>query len=210
MKRKVVGIVIVLAICAVVFRSPPGCGRWKSSVGYETCTACQSTRATHLPSGTVEICYKAPGFDSCVHTWRTGVSTVVETLVADGQVVLVNKGSTHGAFILRNQAVYRDPSLEEVEYEWWYRTDGKGTFRRTESRDYRHGSGRDSHIQFGPFAIMWSSKSVGKGRIYYEHFAGDRGITPLSVRICVSDESDIEAVDCTDDRWVYKASPIDM
>jgi hypothetical protein len=149
------------------------------------------------------ITYKSPGFAACSHIWGAGVSGIAPTLpVSDGEIILVKQGAAYGAIILRNQRA--DPK-ETVEYDWHYRTDGKGTFRSAESGTLQSGKGEGSPVEFGPFSLRWSGYGPGKGFIYYSLPSGPSG--PDDLRICVTAETDIEAIDASDVRWVYTASP---
>ncbi len=183
------------------------------NVTYQTCEECGSTRSIKaFPIGikSERIHHRSPSFDLCIHQWKDGVYEAVEDRVADGEIVLVKKGIVYGAFIVWNKSVGHDPGTEEVEYKWWYRVDGKGTFTEAESRSFRSGTGKGrSTIEFGPFSIMWSSRGPGQSSIYYDHFAGDM-ISRKSLRICVTNETNIETINATDEKWVYKASPIDL
>lgn len=134
-------------------------------------------------------------------------------LVRNKRIVLLRKGpNCYGAFIPTSQHIMPD----KLKYRWYYRTDGKGTFKRSEAAEYKSGSGvgvDDSHVpwlmaRFGELGVGWSCHQVGEGHVYYSKFSND----PVSLddeRICITKETNIEKIDATDPKWVYKASPAD-
>jgi len=132
--------------------------------------------------------------------------------VSDGVVVLAKRGKSYGALIPRKQRLLPD----SLEYEWYYRSDGKGTFRLQERGSFRQGVGRGIPdrskpglaIRFGPFFIGWSGHTDGEGFLYYDRCAGER-VSPDDLRLCVTKETDIQRIDATDPKWLYKASPVD-
>ncbi|MHB1001572.1 MAG: hypothetical protein ACYC27_20215 [Armatimonadota bacterium] len=130
--------------------------------------------------------------------------SAIESPVNNGDIVLVKKGNIYGAFIPGNQEM--EP--ETLDYDWYYRTDGKGTFRSSESSEFKHGNGKGAPIKFGAFTIGWSGNMKGKGFIYYKHENGGR-VSPDDIRICVTGETDIEKIDAADGRWLYRASTTD-
>ena len=173
---------------------------------YDTCSFCGSTRTCRgWPLKLTRVQYEAPAFPSCQHDWQPGVSSAVEHLVSDGSIVLVKKGRAYGAFILHKQEV----TSTQIEYDWYYRTDGNGTFRSEDSDSLHAGTAVSDRIRFGPFVIGSSQASAGKGYIYYERFLGCK-VGPDDMRICVTREGDIQGIDATDSRWLYKASPTDQ
>jgi hypothetical protein len=173
----------------------------------QTCEKCGSERDVEgLLIKKARITYKSPGFAACSHRWLAGVNGVPPMLpVSDGEIVLVKQGATYGAFTLRNQRA--DPK-ETVEYDWYYRTDGKGTFRSAESGTFHSGKGEGSPIEFGPLSLRWSGYRPGMGFIYYSLPSGPPA-GPDDLWICVTGEIDIEAIDASDSRWVFTASPSD-
>ncbi len=136
--------------------------------------------------------------------------------VPDGRVILVKKGNTLGALILRDQTVAG--TGDSVRYNYYYRSDGKGAFSASEASRYKHGTGVVSKpesppvrwllIRFGPFAVRWSPHMTGSGWISYDHIRGER-VAPGDLRISVTSETDINRVDAADSRWIYKGSPSD-
>ncbi len=210
MTEKAVSRLILVVVYGLVLLSPVGCSRQEDSTLFQTCSRCGSTRSIQEPEKSVKILYKSAGFDSCRHRWKGGVSKTDEHPFADGKIVLLKKGIVYGAVIVWNRSVGHSLRTQEFEYKWWYRDDGKGTFREAESGTFRSGTGKGgSPIEFGPFSIMFWSGGPGKSFIYYDHFAGDM-ISAKSLRICVTNETNIETIDATDEKWVYKSSPIDL
>lgn len=147
--------------------------------------------------------------------WRPGFErTGTKKRTLDGRIVLAKKGTALGAFVCRNQMM----QPEGLIYDWYYRTDGKGTFRRSESGSFNKGFGTLSQhnqsgrpfkgLEFGPFSIGWSCPADGEGRLFYHH--PDREtLTADSLRICITSETDIEKIDAADAKWLYKATPND-
>lgn len=139
-------------------------------------------------------------------------SDAVKPPVKDGVIVLVRKGNTFGAFIPRNQRM----NPENLKYEWYFPTDGKGTFRKSNISKCRSGNGTgtasNNHpgylVAFGPFNIPWSGNEDGKGFFYYDHFEKEP-IAASDTRICVTGETDINKINATDRKWIYKGSPDD-
>jgi hypothetical protein len=133
--------------------------------------------------------------------------------VPNGQIILVRKGaSSYGAFIPTSQRMGPD----RVKFAWYYREDGKGTFKPTQSAQYKTGTGvgvPDGSVpwlmvRFGPFSVGWSGHQDGEGSLYYSRIEG-QAVLPDDVRICVTAETDIRKIDAADPKWVYKGSPTD-
>jgi hypothetical protein len=129
--------------------------------------------------------------------------------IPDGAIVLVRSGTAYGAFILRSQKV----QPESTEYSWYYRTDGKGVFNKNESSVYSGNGMSDGElnnpIKFGPFKIRWSANTEGQGWIYYQHSVGAR-TKPEDLQMCITSERDINAIDASDPKWIYRTSPIEQ
>ncbi len=169
---------------------------------WQTCAFCGSTRSCRgWTMKYKRVHYKAPRFAFCQHQWQPGISPAVEKLVRDGDIVLLKQGEVYGAFILHDQ----QPTSTQIEYDWYYRTDGNGTFGSEDSDFFYAGKGVPDRIRFGPFVIGYSQASAGKGFIYYSRFPGGR-VRPDDLHICVTEERDIEQIDATDSRWLYKGS----
>jgi len=143
-----------------------------------------------------------------------GRDNAVSTMVDDGQIVLVRQGAnTYGAMVAAKQRM----SPDRLEFKWYYRTDGKGTFKRSEAGVYGSGTGTgvpESSVpylmaRFGPFSAGWSGHTDGQGYLYYTRFEGE-AVSSSDTRICVTNETDIEKIDATDHRWIYRGSPTDI
>lgn len=162
-----------------------------------------------------------------VHLWSTRGELGVGGTVPDGTVVLVRQDRTLGAFVLSEQR----EAPEACRYVWHYRTDGRGTFRASDSAAAQSGSGvavgaapspvqpantpsasikcpPGKPISFGPFFIGWSIATNGSGSVYYNRTRGDK-VYASDTGICVTNAKDIEKIDALDHRWVYKRSPDD-
>jgi hypothetical protein len=134
-----------------------------------------------------------------------GSSSAVQPPVANGEIVLLAKGTTVGAVVLTQQGL----QPERVSYEWRYRTDGKGRFGAAEAGQYRSGTVKDANnVAFGPFSVSWSSHDGKSGYLYYQRLELE-AIEADDVRICATGERDLEKVDAFDPKWVFKASPSD-
>lgn len=144
-------------------------------------------------------------------TWRHETagsfsrSSAVEPPVIDGEIVLLKRGSAIGIIVPTRQT--SEP--ERIAYDWYYRTDGGGTFRAQDAGKYRRGHvERAKEVRFGPFSVSWSVHSDGSGYLYYDKFGGST-VAPDDVRICVTHETDLERINAYDPRWVFKGSPTD-
>lgn len=140
----------------------------------------------------------------------------VQYPVSDGRIVLVKSGRALGAMILRGQP---QPSRnggidrhDDLVWEWYYRTDGKGTFKASESGLYHHGKGSqfnwESQIEFGPFRLGWSSCTKGQGWILYDEFPQLR-TPPNHTVICATSHTDVTKIDAASSKWIYKANQAD-
>lgn len=134
--------------------------------------------------------------------------------IKDGQILLLKQGSSaYGLLVPKRQS----PAPEGLTYTWYYRTDGGGTFKRADRNHYRTGSGVGVHVtpgppwltaKFGPFAIGWSAAEDKVGYLYYARPEGE-AVSPSDVRICVTNETNVQKVDAASPRWLYKGSPDD-
>jgi len=172
---------------------------------YSTCENCGSTRVIKgYPWGRETILYRSPTFRGCQHRWRWGVSAAAKPPVSDGTIILLKKGATFGACIIENQSM----RPERVQYRWYFRSDGKGTFRNADAAAFHTGEGEAERITFGPFDLGWSGHAPGSGYVYYSFFPG-KHVEPSDQKMCITDVTDIEDIDATDSKWVYRASPSD-
>ncbi len=139
---------------------------------------------------------------SVAHGRQKGISAAIETPVSNGEIVLVKKGEAIGAFIPTKQT----SSPERISYDWYFRTDGQGTFRAEEAEDYESGHVEaDRKVGFGPFVIPWSFQSDGAGWLYYGK-SPDSPVEEDDIRICLTHERDLEQIDAFDHRWIFKGS----
>jgi hypothetical protein len=137
---------------------------------------------------------------------ETGISSAVEPPVENGEIVLLTKGEAIGAVILTRQTM----KPERVSYDWFYRTDGGGTFRSQDSQSIHCGQVHNATtVSFGPFSLSWSIHDSSSGFLYYEKFPGSI-VAEDDIRICVTHELDLERIDAFDSRWLYKGSPSDV
>ena len=137
----------------------------------------------------------------------------IEKPICNRQIVLMRKGSNcYGAFIPTNQTL----NPIGVKYTWYYRKDGKGTFKQSDKTHYKTGVKSLSsdklvpffYTSFGPFGFRWSGNEEGKGWIWYSHTEGEP-VSPDNVMICITNETNIEKINATDPKWIYKGSPSD-
>ncbi len=131
--------------------------------------------------------------------------------VPNDYIILVRSGNTFGCFIPRNQ--YKQG--ESAEYDWFYRTDGLGTFDPADPHVksghdftgvYVFGSGDTLRIKFGPFNIPWSGNGTDWGFVYYEYNPDppDRS-GPSVLRICSTDSKSVLLIDAREPHWLYKS-----
>jgi len=143
-----------------------------------------------------------------------GGTQSVNAAIKNGQIILVRQGSSaYGLLVPKRQSA----ETEGVTFTWYYRTDGRGTFKSADHNHYRTGTGVGVHVRpgppwltakFGPFAIGWSSAEDKVGYLYYARSEGE-AVSPSDVRICVTKETDVQKVDAASPRWLYKGSPDD-
>jgi len=135
----------------------------------------------------------------------TSLSSAIEPPINDGEIVLLEKGNAIGVIIPTKQTT--EP--ERASYDWYYRTDGGGTFRPQDAGRYRSGHVEGAkQVRFGPFSVPWSGHSDGSGYLYYDRFPGSQ-VTSGGVRICPTHELNLATVNAYDPHWVFKGSPSD-
>lgn len=216
MKFKGPYIMVMLAVAALISGcgSKPGVTVVKvclpgKDISYYTCSLCGSTKAITESGGkrTEQIDYRSPTFARCPHVWQEGVNDFAEPPIADGRIILVKRGKNLGALILRNQQV----RPTHADFTWYCRTDGKGTFRKCDAGLFQtsHGSsGRNTSpvqdFSFGPFSVKWSATDAGKGVVAYPKYP-EGAMSTSNTLICPTNETDIEKIDATDPKWLYKA-----
>lgn len=136
-----------------------------------------------------------------------------------GEVVLLRKGSTLGAFIADEQGTDRTQGIRHVQYRWWYRTDGSGRFDE-EDTNLHSGAGRaegtiwlqnkpvkpkDVFVKFGPFKFEWSRAKDEWGWVYYDLEKYDDSPN----QFCFTDRTDVAGLDALDPQWRYRRSATD-
>ena len=119
--------------------------------------------------------------------------------IPDGVIVLVRKGDNVGAFVPTAQTL----NPEQINYEWYYRTDGKP---RLDVADPAVSSGRATaawqsgqplaRVQFGPFSIKWSGSDNGWGWLYYD-------VADDPQQLCVTGRQTFVGVNPSDPKWVF-------
>jgi hypothetical protein len=156
--------------------------------------------------------------------------------VPNGTIVLLKKGNTYGAFVPYNQQpsigvlpgrslppptpfrLAKPPKPLRLEYAWYYRSDGKGTFRGAERGRFDSGYAKKPKqkelppwylIGFGPFSVGWEGVAEGYGWLYYPRFSNQK-VMPGDQLMCVTKETDISKINATDPKWIYKGSPTDL
>ena len=215
-ERRAAFIVLVMALMLAA----PGCSKPRvrlvsagipgGMISYYTCSLCGSVKTVTKSGGrrSETITYKSPGYAACPHIWKVGVSRFAEPPITDGRIMLVKRGRALDALILRNQKL--QPA--HTDFVWYYRNDGKGTFRKRDVGLFRTGSGSSrskarlmEQLKFGPFSVVWCSTEDGKGMVAYAELPGG-AMTTGDTLICPTTETDIEKIDATDPKWVYRAS----
>ena len=132
--------------------------------------------------------------------------------ISDGTVVLLKSGITNAAFVVTNQSL----SPEVLNYTWFFRTDGRGTFDVKDPACVHGVVTNAKGIAFGPFNIGWSYAGGASGYVYYP--SRDRWIKkpwggywgyqlPKELGgpvMAVTFERDLTKVDANDKRWKFE------
>jgi hypothetical protein len=124
-------------------------------------------------------------------------------LIHEGEVLLLREGNAFGAFIPKSQR----RAAEVVEYYWYYRTDGKGTFDAKDPA-VKHGTGistqptTDINVKFGPFAFQWSGCDPGWGWVYYRPSETNATAGSTS-RFCLVRGAALSDIDASSPRRIY-------
>lgn len=130
-------------------------------------------------------------------------------------VILLRKGSRNYGVLI--PLAFQGDDFETISYRWYYRTDGKGTFKRSDAARYKSGTGVVKYEgefpwytgRFGPFELGWSGRGNKSGWIYYPRL-DERKASSDKVRICITEEKNLEKINATDRKWVYKGSVDDL
>ena len=129
-----------------------------------------------------------------------GQSPAHESTVKDGQVVLVRSGKQYGAFLIRNQRIAA--GVEQMDYMWFYRFDGLGTFRTNDAAVSFGIQSNAQQISFGPFQVPWSVHSNGCGFAYYSLLPNQKG-TP-AYELCPTTEQEVQGIDARAPLWRFR------
>ena len=172
--------------------------------------------------------FQASDSTTCQHEWKGSVSRSVGN-VANGQLVLLRKNDTYGAFMLTGQGttkqrirwrgilpqIYKDSSQRRAQFIWRFGTDPNGGFdtRSSEvewSDDPKRvwDKGGEWMIAFGPFALEWSNCTKDKGWIYYTR-AAIHTLREDDLAICVTNLRSFDGVNPRDPNWLYRRSTVD-
>jgi hypothetical protein len=122
-------------------------------------------------------------------------------LINEGEMLFLREGNAFGAFIPKSQR----RAAEVVQYDWYYRTDGKGTFDKADPA-VKHGTGvsrqptTDINVKFGPFAFQWSGCDPGWGWVYYRPSSSTSGSTS---RFCLLRNADLRKTDAASANRIY-------
>lgn len=152
-----------------------------------------------------------PGCKGC----NRGLTSGHEKPLPNGSVILLRGTNGYGAVILRNQRMFNrvlQTPEETLEYEWFFRPDGKGPFA-TNDPQVLHGivtkptGPRWSKlIAFQEFSVEWSGNTDGLGWIYYPHdFHTFKGSSTWAM--CVTDQTNATGINPGDWRWSYSTRP---
>ncbi len=123
----------------------------------------------------------------------------------DGAIVLLRTGGTRGAFILAHQT----QSPELTDYQWFLRSDGKGTFDPGDPAVKTGMVTRATDVRFGPFTVDWSTAGNGRGYVYYPWGRGlvlmGRLISmPGGPMLALTSETNITKVDANSKQWAFR------
>jgi hypothetical protein len=154
----------------------------------------------------------------CIQGTRTGLDHLHESkrrdltklgsghafLIHEDEVLLLRQGNAFGAFIPRVQ----NRRGEVVEYNWYYRTDGKGTLDPSDPA-VQHGNAVGTrpttgiNVKFGPFTLQWSGCDKGWGWIYYHPSgASDPNVKPTR-HFCLAGDANLDDIDAASPRHIY-------
>lgn len=199
-KIMLLDIMILSAMCLA------GCNKGGDSIYF--CNACHSAYKTAFLK--VNYVYKGKLFDSCRHDWKIYSSNKYPQSIANGQVILVNKNNTYGAF----QFVEQSSDPEYAVFNWWYSSDGTNTIDKN-NKELIFGqsktvseNGVAHFVEFGPFKVLWSEAAQQKGWLYYPVSLYDIPNIRLSeyTSFCVTDLVEVDGVNLAEPKWIYKTN----
>ncbi len=131
---------------------------------------------------------------------RLGQPSAHESPVPNGRIVLLRRRKEFAAFMLENQA--GEP--ERMDFSWYYRSDGKGTFA---AGDPAVSSGHvlnASQVAFATFTVRWSVHTDGLGWVYFSLGPTEFG-KAADYLMCVTTETNLALIDATHYCWKYRA-----
>jgi hypothetical protein len=137
----------------------------------------------------------------CKDTNR-GQSSANESPVPDGEIVLLKRSNEVAAFILKHQKM----SPEQMDFEWFYRSDGKGTFTAGDTAVMSGYSSNASQVVVSNFTVQWSGNTTAKGWVYFSS-APTQLTKTADFTMCVTTETDISKIDANDPKWKYRERP---
>jgi hypothetical protein len=171
--------------------------------------AVPSNRLVQLPvvgaicSNYFEICVKLTGAAQEGPNRRYGQSTANGSPVPDGRIVLLKRNKEVAAFVLKNQ---RLSPQEWTDFDWYYRSDGKGTFPVGDPAVSSGVETNATQVAFKTFAVPWSLNTDRKGWIYFS--TGPAGFgRAAEFLMCVTTETNLAAIDANASSWHYRARP---
>jgi hypothetical protein len=133
---------------------------------------------------------------------RRGQSSANESPVPDGRVVLLKRNNEVAAFVLKNQRM----SPEQTDFNWYYRSDGRGTFPMGDPVVSSGVATNATQVAFKTFAVQWSINTDRMGWLYFSKGPIDFGKTADYV-MCVTTETNLSAIDANGSAWQYRARP---
>jgi hypothetical protein len=134
--------------------------------------------------------------------WMISRSDGTASIVEEGDVILVKKGTSYAGLIIKKQT----GATERMEFDWAYRTDGSGKIFVNDPAVQR-GSGiatiptANDNIHFGPFDLHWSGGDLSLGLGWF-YLAEDDAF-----EICILRKVDIQSIDASSSQHKYKARP---
>jgi hypothetical protein len=133
-------------------------------------------------------------------SWMLKNSSGNASIVEEGDIVLIKKGNSYAGLIIKKQS----GSSEQMQFDWFYRTDGSGKIFANDAAVQR-GSGiakeptSRSNIHFGPFDLQWSGGDLDLG-IGWFYYSEDN-----SFELCILRHADRQSLDASSEQYKYKA-----
>ena len=107
-----------------------------------------------------------------------------------------------GAFVLYDQT----DTPENTSFKWFARSDGGGTFLKSNPLVSSGSQVDQTSIRFSVFSIDWSINETGKGWVYFSKIPTDLK-APARFEMCVTSETDITKIDANDPKWKFRERP---